>query len=243
MLPSLRDENTGMGIMDVLSETEQIDVFLSKGINTIVEFKWDSYSFKFHMFFSLIHLCYFVTFVLYINSTYMNRDFKRQFEYLSIMFCCNFVAMVYDLIQLFKNGVSEYMSDSWNYVDLVHVWGGYASLYFQGLLDLGLNDNEKWEEKIHAPKVKIFILIQTLMMMSKTFFFLRTIPILTQFVIMIRKVISDLTNFMLFYMLFVVMCGVLISVLGIRSVSPDDETHDHEDLAHGDITDQISDSN
>ena len=219
MLPSIRDEETGMGIMDVLAETEQIDVFESKGIKSIVEFKWDSYSFKFHMFFSMIHLFYFVTFVGYINSTYMNNDFDHQFYYLSIMFCCNFVAMTYDLIQLFKNGLGSYLSDSWNYVDLTHVWCGFASMYFQGITELGNIDKDIWHERFQNPKVKIFILIQTVMMMQKTFFYLRIIPILTQFVIMLRKVIFDLANFMFFYVLFVIMCGVLISVLGIRSVS------------------------
>ena len=80
------------------------------------------------------------------------------------------------------------------------------------------------------------------MMMQKTFFYLRIIPILTQFVIMLRNVISDLANFMLFYMLFIVMCGVLISVLGIRSVSQDhdDDFEHHEATPDGNHTEALT---
>lgn len=79
MLPSVRENETDQSIMDILAVTDQINIFQSRGIQSVIEFKWNSYAFKFHIFFSMIHLFYFFTFVRYINAVYINNDIHYQF--------------------------------------------------------------------------------------------------------------------------------------------------------------------
>lgn len=50
--------------------------------------------------------------------------------------------MAYDLVQLYKTGIKEYLNDPWNYVDLIHVWCGYASLYCQGIAEFRTDGSE-----------------------------------------------------------------------------------------------------
>lgn len=132
------------------------------------------------------------------------------------MLSCNVVAMTYDIFQLFSTGYRGYFLDRWNYIDLTHVWCGYANLYFQYQTHFEKNDILT-NQNLKDPKVKIFILISTLMIMVKSFFFLRIIPQLTQFVIMISRVTKDLKDFVFFYCLFILMFGIILSVLGIRN--------------------------
>ena len=170
----------------------------------------------------MIHAVYFFVFVIYINEIYLYKDFKNLKRFLAIMGGCNAVAMFYDLFQLRLTGFQGYFSDYWNYVDIVHVYCGFINLYMQWTshvegdsfqTDIGINDS----------KVKVFILISTLMMLFKTFFFLRIIPQMTQFVIMIGKVTRDLQNFIFFYCFFLLMFGVVLSILGIRNRVEEEE--------------------
>ena len=83
------------------------------------------------------------------------------------------------------------------------------------------------------------------MMLIKTFFFLRIIQGLTQFVIMVKQVIADLRYFVFFYLLFVLMFSLVLAVLGIRNKSWEDSDHgEHRQLPDGEsqlnITAEIS---
>jgi hypothetical protein len=76
MLPSLVDSESGMSIMDVLSQTSQYEVFSTVPIQNIIEYKWNAYSFKFHILFAIIHSVYLGVFVNYINEVYLQNHFS-----------------------------------------------------------------------------------------------------------------------------------------------------------------------
>jgi len=45
------------------------------------------------------------------------------------MVFCNCTALIYDITQLKRIGLSEYYGDIWNYVDVLHIYGGFYNLY------------------------------------------------------------------------------------------------------------------
>jgi len=55
----------------------------------------------------------------------------------------------------------------------------------------------------------------TFMLLIKTFFFLRIFDNLTRLVIMIKEVIFQLTDFIIFYIIVIFMFSVVIGILGV----------------------------
>ena len=55
----------------------------------------------------------------------------------------------------------------------------------------------------------------TMLMLFKTFFYLRIFQSLTQFVIMVGRVVSDMKEFIFFYFLFILMFSIILGVLGL----------------------------
>ena len=98
-------------------------------------------------------------------------------------------------------------------------------------------------EEIMKTHVKIFILLSTLMMLIKTFFFLRIVQGLTQFVIMVKQVISDLRYFVFFYLLFVLMFSLVLAVLGIRNRDLIEEIEENEHYEESHVDDTEEDEN
>lgn len=87
---------------------------------------------------------------------------------------------VYDNIQLYKSGFSEYFSQIWNYTDLLFIWSGFINVIIQFFLD-----------PRHLLS-KIFIIIVIMMAIIKTFFFLRIFTSLSYIVILLKDVIKGL---------------------------------------------------
>lgn len=110
-------------------------------------------------------MIYLTTFIFYINTVYINRDFEKQKFEIYIMVFCNFTATIYDVTQLYRIGLTEYYGDIWNYVDVLHIYGGFYNLYTQY--------NSDTPELVERHKAKVFMVLATLMMLVKTFFFLR----------------------------------------------------------------------
>lgn len=171
VLPNMRDEQNGVSLIDMLATTDQIDVFSTKPVQSIIQFKWDRYSQKFHKLFASIHMVYLLTFLLYVNEIYIHGRFEHQPKMLLLMLLCNMTASFYDLFQLKLTGFLDYFTDIWNYVDILHVYIGYINLYYQF--------SSKRKSEVMQTHVKIFILLSTLMMLIKTFFFLRIVQGLT----------------------------------------------------------------
>jgi hypothetical protein len=85
----------------------------------------------------------------------------------------------------------DYFADTSNYKDLVYIYGSITNIVLQ--LKLG---------PFHIVS-KIFMCIIVLMLIAKTFFFLRIFPVLTPIVVMITNVIYDLRIFLLFYIILI----------------------------------------
>lgn len=83
----------------------------------------------------------------------------------------------YDLIQLKKSGFSDYLSDFWNYSDLIFVYSGIINMVLQNF----------FAEDFHPSSLtcKILMILTITCSIFKTFFFLRVFGGLSYLVTML----------------------------------------------------------
>lgn len=116
------------GLMDALGETDELSLFEAKVVNDFYDFQWHMYAKHIHYFGALIHFIYLILFVTYINQVYLDRNYANRVGLAWCMVLCLIYPTYYDLKQLRKVGLLEYLQDPWNFVDQGHIWIGLASL-------------------------------------------------------------------------------------------------------------------
>ena len=104
-------------LLDALGDTDELEVFQTKVVQDYFLFMWNAYAKHLHYFGGFIHLCYFCIFWFYVNTIYNNRDFDNRVGLCWVMLICLIYPMIYDCMQLYKQGPVEYFSDFWNYLD------------------------------------------------------------------------------------------------------------------------------
>ena len=115
------------------------------------------------------------------------------------------------MTQMARGGLVDYLSDPQNYADLLYIYGSIANIVVQ--LYLG---------PFHIAS-KILMCFIVLLLISKTFFFLRIFPVLTPIVVMITNVIYDLRIFLLFYLILIALFCQIFAVLGLGNQFQIDE--------------------
>jgi len=107
--------------------------------------------------------------------------------------------LFYDGKQLFK---TEYLSSFWNFVDILHILGGYANLVLQYFYE---------DIKRMVPQsVLVVIILSTLF---KLFFFMRLNKRFSVITTMIFTCIYDLRFFLTFFIMLLVFFGSMLNVL------------------------------
>jgi|DEB0MinimDraft_12_1074336.scaffolds.fasta_scaffold38495_2 hypothetical protein len=109
------------------------------------------------------------------------------------MFLCLIYPFIYDMTQLRLQGFKTYFSDKWNYFDQLHIWGGFLNIYNHSQYDpsavftevqIGVNDdnepifgmvnfNDNAESVFQVRFRKTMLILLTLLMLIKSFFFMR----------------------------------------------------------------------
>lgn len=154
-----------------------------------------------------MHTLHIVAFILYVYFAYLERvDFEVYSKYAIALGISIFYPWIYDLIQLCKDGPSAYFSDSWNYVDFMYIYCSVANLPLQILLG-----------PAHHASMTIMCMI-VILLLIKTFFFLRILTDFTPIVIMLTNVIYDLQQFLFFYIILVFMFSFIFAVMGLGLV-------------------------
>ena len=100
----------------------------------------------------------------------------------------------YDMTQLAKTGIVEYLSEAWNYADLLYIFGSLFNI----VLQLTLGPFNIWSRVVMCIIVAILVV--------KSFFFLRIFPLFTPIVVMLTNVVYDLRIFLVFY--FILISGI-----------------------------------
>lgn len=190
------------GLMDALAETDELSLFEAKVVNDYYDFMWNMYAKHIHYFGACVHFIYLILFVTYVNQIYLNRNFGVRVPLVWCMVLCLIYPAYYDLKQLTKVGLLEYFQDPWNFVDQGHIWIGLASLFVQRFVPDILNEGSQ-----------ILMIVTTLIMLVKTFFYLRIFKSLSFLVSMLSQVFLDLRPFFFFYSILIILFGVILAIL------------------------------
>lgn len=224
ILSSVSEENGQL--MEAIAASEELSIFTTDLVMDLIDFKWERFAFRQHMFGAFIHFIYVMVLIYYINFTFLVQkatyknldtgvisDTKQGCEgdcerispitdltYLYIIFCCLLYPLIYDGTQALKQG-SQYLADPWNYMDMMHITLGYYNIYCQ--INVGT-----WE--LTSKIVMIFV---TIVCLIKTFFFMRIVKSFSYIVTMIINVIMDLKVFMLFFLILIIMFSMIFDVI------------------------------
>jgi hypothetical protein len=102
-----------------------------------------------------------------------------------------------------KGGLNDYLSDPWNYADMLYIWGSITNVVLQSL---------------YGPyflPCKILMCLIVGLLIIKSFFFLRIFPSLTPIVVMITNVVYDLRIFLLFYFILIFQFCQIYAIMGL----------------------------
>lgn len=151
-----------------------------------------------------MHCLYVLMLIIYINLTYLHDvpDVPHT-EYTLVLSLAILYPWIYDSIQLHQAGAAAYFSDPWNYADMYYIYGSILNIFLQIFVG-------KWNVWVIINLSLIIVL-----MIIKTFFFLRIRESFTPIVIMLTNVIYDLRIFLMFYTILLFMFSLLFSVVGV----------------------------
>ena len=100
---------------------------------------------------------------------------------------------IYDFQQLIRNGIADYVSNPVNFADFIYIYGSIANAILQIMYG-----------PYQLPS-RILMCVPVILLIAKTFFFLRIFPTLTPIVVMLTNVIFDLKIFLLFYFILILL--------------------------------------
>jgi hypothetical protein len=66
--------------MEILSETEEYDIFNTDAMQNYIEFKWNRVGRNHHAFGAMLHVIYLGYLCYYINDVYIKAGFQGRFD-------------------------------------------------------------------------------------------------------------------------------------------------------------------
>lgn len=148
--------------LELLSDTDEDDVLMTKVIKDTLIFSWESYGCVVHYTGAFIHFAYVSTFAKYLNDVYMYREFDHRTPLCTAMSICLIYPTVYDFLQCYKQGMGVYFGDFWNWLDQAHIWIGFTNIAVQ-----------RFTPDIKSIATQLLMVTVIFIMLVKTFFFLR----------------------------------------------------------------------
>jgi hypothetical protein len=74
-----------------------------------------------------MHFVYTAILIIYVKNAYI-KESVDQTLYGVLLACGLLYPAGYDLTQLFKSGLVEYLSEAWNYADLLYIFGSIVNI-------------------------------------------------------------------------------------------------------------------
>ena len=125
--------NEDVSLMLLAAESDEIEIFTTDSLNNLIEFKWVSYGKRHHFVGCLMHFLYTFVFILYVSQACLNEDKDEnkhtQKVYAILLLVGIAYPAAYDLTQLIRGGVLEYVSDPYNFADFIYIWGSIANSF------------------------------------------------------------------------------------------------------------------
>ena len=118
---------------------------------------------KIHKIGLCFHLAYTMVISIYIRAAYLKQDYGLGKPFQHSLLCILGVLLIYPAIydgaQMLKQG-RKYFTQFWNYVDILHILGGYVNIIAQ------MNNSVQMKSTVLQAVIVISILF-------KLFFFMR----------------------------------------------------------------------
>ena len=93
-------------LMEALCGSDELEVFTTPSVITMIDYKWGAYAEKSHGVGCLIHVVYILALILFINDTYLMEnippDQKASPVYMVILFIGLIYPLLYDGTQMIK---------------------------------------------------------------------------------------------------------------------------------------------
>lgn len=193
-----------VGFMNLLAVSDEIELFHTKAVMDMIEYKWTTYGKGHHLFGCFMHFCYVLSFILYVDNVCSVEASDRAKLIFNIILIAGIVyPFFYDVINMCNQGICTYFSDKSNYVDFIFIYGSVAN----GVLQLYLGPKHDIS--------RIIMCVLCWLMISRTFFFLKIFTVLTPIVVMITNVVFDLQVFLFFYMILITLFCQLFNITGL----------------------------
>lgn len=161
-------------MVTLISESEEVPIFDSSCIQEVIKYKWETYGMRFHKFGFTMHVFYVIIINIYVAHNYHKENTEESNRTFVILLGIGILyPWIYDVTQLIRNGLADYLGDPWNYADMVYIYGSIANIILQ--LYFG---------PFHVA-CRIMMCIIILLLIVKTFFFMRIFPTLTPLVVML----------------------------------------------------------
>ena len=189
--------------VDLLTKSTELKIFEAEGLQELIDFKWNTYANQLQKFSFAMHLVYLTTFLIYIDNVYMKNDEDQLGVWQLILAAGVSYPTFYEILQIYKDGVIDHVSNLWNVNDFLMVTTGILTVVLGQFMDQ------------LAVKLKIVLILSCLSLLIKTFYFLRIFNSLSYLVAMLGQVISDLRVFALFFTLLIILLSQSITILGL----------------------------
>jgi len=64
-------ESETLTIMEILCETNNLDIFKTESVSNLIDFKWNKFSKYIHYNFAIIHFAYVISLIFYVNLEFI----------------------------------------------------------------------------------------------------------------------------------------------------------------------------
>ena len=216
ILPAATYEGDQVELLDDLmiafGDTNDLNVFESKVVVDFFEYQWNSYAKHVHYFGFLVHFIYFVLFVFYVNQIYLDRNYDNRVTLCWMILTTLVYPLIYDGLQLWNSGLTDYFSEGWNYVDQLNIWVGIVNIFVQ-----------RNQPDILAKECQILMIMTAMIILLKTFFYMRIFKSFSFMVYMLLTVFGELGSFFLFFLILTGMFGCIFSILDLGNFEFNDD--------------------
>lgn len=122
--------NTDVPFMQLLNESEELEIFGTDTITELLHFKWQEYGLTFHKIGCLMQIFYVIMMFVYINSIYIHTqgDESEKQLYTILLAVGILYPTLYHFCKMCRDGVAAYFSLLKNWQDIFYIYISIANI-------------------------------------------------------------------------------------------------------------------
>lgn len=118
----------GVSLTSLFQETEEVEIFDADCIQETIQYKWDTYGMRFHIFGFFMHCLYVLVVNIFVAVSYLEENKEGSGRIYVILLAIGILyPWIYDFTQMCRSGLADYLSDPWNYADMCYIYGSIAN--------------------------------------------------------------------------------------------------------------------